>query len=221
MDELDWKYYSYENGKLDFIDSYEMGTNHGLFLEFHPNGHVFRTIREEAGERQGNSDCFAPDSTWMYSNQYCDDEFYSVSYRDKLGRLHTNERIDDSKKEVVCYYKDGKVSARLPFSKCIYNGKHAIYYPNGQPLREITYVDDYREGITKYYFENGTIKETCDWFNGDRNGRYISYFANGKKKIEGNYLANKKSGKWLTYNETGKTVETLYYANNELYEIKL
>jgi uncharacterized protein len=219
MNELEGKYSEFENGKPVFVDSFEMGINHGLYQEFYPNGHVLRTITEEAGERQGNSDCFAPDSTWMYSIQYRDDEFYSVSYRDIQGKLHSNEQIDDSKKEIVCYYKDGKVSARLPFAKCIFNGKHSIYYPNGKLLREISYVNDYREGLSKYFYENGAMKESCEWLNGSKSGHYTSYFANGQKETEGNYLANKKLGKWLVYNESGKLVETLNYANDELYEI--
>ena len=219
MNELDGKWNEYENGKLIFSDSFEMGANQGLYREFHPNGHVFRTLMEETGDRQGNSDCFAPDSTWMYSFQYRDDEFCSVSYRDNQGKLHTNERIDDAKNELVCYYPDGKISARLPFSKGIFNGKHATYYPSGKLLREISYVNDYREGLSKYYYENGSIEESCEWLNGNKSGHYTLYFANGQKKMEGNYRANKKTGKWFVYSETGKLLETLYYANDELYEI--
>jgi antitoxin component YwqK of YwqJK toxin-antitoxin module/Tfp pilus assembly protein PilF len=220
MNELDGKWRNYENGKLVSTDSFEMGLNHGLYQEFHPNGHVFRTLREEAGERQGNSDCFAPDSTWMYSIQYRDDEICSVSFIDNQGKLHTNERIDDKTKEIVCYYKNGKVSARIPFAKGIFNGKHAIYYSNGQLLRELSYVNDYREGLSNYYYENGKLKESCEWLNGSKSGHYNSFFSTGQKELEGNYLANKKLGKWLVYNETGKIVETLYYENDELYDIK-
>lgn len=220
MNDLDGKTYGYENGKLSSIDTYEMGINQGLYQEFYPNGHVLRTCNYEAGERQGNSDCFAPDSTWMYGIQYRDDQICSVSYLDIQGKLHNAERVTQANKEVVCYYKGGKVCARIPFSKGIYNGKHVIYYPNGQLLREVNFANDYREGVSKYCYENGQIKEFSNWQNGYKTGHYTSFFPNGKKQTEGEYLADKKLGKWSEYNETGKLVETLYYADDVLYEIK-
>jgi antitoxin component YwqK of YwqJK toxin-antitoxin module len=220
MNEMDGKWTEHKNGKLMTIDSYEMGANQGLFQEYHPNGHLFRTFMEEGGERQGNSDCFATDSTWMYGIQYLNDVAYAVSYLDNLGKLHTNERIDDSKKEIVCYFKDGKVSARLPFAKGIFDGKHSIYYTNGKLEREINYVNDYREGQSKYYYENGILKELYNWKNETMTGPFNSFFPTGQKEMEGNYISNKKTGKWIVYNQTGKVIETLFYSNDELYDIK-
>ena len=220
MNEMDGKWTEYKNGKLLTIDSYEMGANQGLFQEYHPNGHLFRAFMEEGGERQGNSDCYATDSTWMYGVQYLNDVAYGVSYLDNQGKLHANERIDDSKKEIVCYSKDGKVSARLPFAKGIFEGKHSIYYSNGKLQREINYVNDYREGQSKYYYENGILKELYNWKNGTMTGPFNSYFPTGQKEMEGNYISNKKTGKWLVYNQSGKVIETLFYSNDELYDIK-
>ena len=219
IDELDGKLYGYENGKIDFIDTYEMGSDDGLYQEFYPNGHVMRTFNEEAGKRQGLSEYYAPDSTWMYSVVYRDNEICTVSYFDNLGKLHSDERIDTTSKGIVCYYKNGKVAARIPIENGIFNGKYAIYYPNGQLLREINYVNDYREGLTKHCYENGSIHELTNWQNGSKDGNYALYFSNGKKAIEGKYHAGKKYGKWLFFNETGKLIETLSYADDEVYEI--
>lgn len=218
MNELNGKWTEYENGELKSTDLYEMGTNQGLYCEFHPNGRIFRVITKEADERQGNTDFFAPDSTWMYSFQYRDDEICSVSYRDRQGKLHANERISEATTEIVSYFENGKISARLPFKKGIFNGKNIIFYSNGKPLRELNYVDDYLEGTSKYYYENGILKESCNWHNGGKTGPYILYYPDGGKELEGNYLSGMRTGKWLVYNEAGKIVETLYYANDEIYE---
>ena len=219
MNELDGQIYSYENGKILGIDPFQLGVNQGVYKEYHPNGHIFRTITEEDGVRQGNAYFFAPDSSRMYSLQYIDDVAYSVSYRDKQGKLHSGEPIGNGIKEVVCYYENGKVSARLAFAKGVFHGKHIIYYPNGQILRELNYVNDIREGLSKYYFENGVTKESTQWRNGSRDGPSVLYYANGKKALEGANIANKKEGKWLVYNESGKIIETLYYSDDDLYEI--
>lgn len=217
--ELDGKLVGYENGKLDFTDTYEMGSNEGLYQECYLDGHVMRTLNEEAGKYQGLSEYYAPDSTWMFSLVYRDDEMCTVSYFDNLGKLHSGERIDSTTKGIVCYYKNGKVAARIPIENGIFNGKHVLYYPSGQLLREISYVNDYREGPTKYCFENGSVQELSNWKNGSKEGNYTLYFSNGKKAMEGTYLAGKKHGKWLYYNETGKLIETLSYADDEVYEI--
>lgn len=219
INELDGEYLGYENGRISVADCYEMGNTYGLYKEFHPNGKLFRQIQEEAGNRQGYSDCFAPDSTWMYGTQYRDDELCFITYLDNQGKLHKNESVSKSTREIMCYYKNGNVAARLPLSNCIFNGKNTIYYPNGQPLREIDYVNDYREGQSKYYYETGKIKEICTWLNGARQGHYTSFYANGQTEMDGEYLSNKKHGKWLVYNEMGKLNKTLYYEDDELYEI--
>ncbi len=220
MDNLQGDWLEYESGKLIFSSPFQMNENNGLYREFHPNGHLFRSFYNEDGLREGNSDCFAPDSTWMFSLGYRDDEICSVSYIDKQGKLHSNEQVDKSTATITCYFKDGKVAALLPFNGGIFNGKYSIFYSNGKLLRELNFVNDYREGTATYYYENGDMKESCDWKNGDKDGHYISYYPNGTRKMEGNYLANKKQGEWLVYDEGGNQKETLFYANDELYEIK-
>jgi antitoxin component YwqK of YwqJK toxin-antitoxin module len=155
----------------------------------------------------------------MYSVQYRDDEICAISYFDKTGKLHSNEKVDSTTKEIICYYKSGKIAARIPFHNGIYNGKYATYYPSGQLINETSYVNDYREGLAKSCFESGSVKELMNWHNGSRHGNYALYFANGKKAIEGGYHAGKRYGKWLFYNESGKIVETLSYFDDEIYEI--
>lgn len=219
INKLDGKYYGYDNGKLGFLDHYDMGIDNGLYLEFYPNGHRKRSYETTAGLRQGSTEYTAPDSTWMYSVQYRDDEICAVTYLDKSGNLHSNERVDSSTKEIVCYYKSGKVAACIPMDNGLFKGKYSTYYPNGQLMAETSYVDDYRQGLARQCFENGSVRELCNWNNGSRHGNYTLYFSNGKKAMEGEYREGKKHGKWLCYNETGKLVETLSYADDEVYEI--
>ncbi len=219
LNALDGYFTRNERNGSSVIRTYRIDDNEGYYTELHPNGKVFRRIAVKSGERQGRGDCYAPDSTLMYSVQYRDDRMFSLSYIDAQGKMHTNELIDNSTKEIVCYFKNGKISARLPFSNCIFNGKHTIFYSNGQPLQEVSYLNDYRHGQSKYYYESGKIKEVCDWLNGIQNGRYVSYYANGQKEMEGSYIVGKRQGKWITYNEDGKPSETLNFNNDELYEV--
>ena len=219
MNDLDGKIKKYEDGKLVYTDSYMMDTNHGLYKEYHSNGHLFRTITDVDDNKQGTSDYFTPDSIWIFSFHYTNDAHSAVSYRDKQGKMHNNEPLKLSTQTITCYFPNGKIAAQIPFSKGIYNGKYSIYYTNENPMFELNYTNDYREGLSKYYYENGSVKEISEWHNGKKTGNYTNYYENGKKKSEGNYLANQKVGKWMEYDESGKLKETLYYSNDELYEI--
>lgn len=218
MNEPDGNRTIYENGAIGSTDSCEIGTDQGFYREYHPNGRIFRMIMTENGERQGKADFFAPDSTWMYSFLYRDDEICSVSYRDKLGNLHADERISMATSEIVTYFENGKISARLPFSKGIYSGKYITYYSNGQALRELNYLNDYLEGVSRYYYENGILKASESWRNGSKTGPYQSFYPNGSKESEGQYLSGLKTGKWLFYDKAGKITQTLHYANDEIYQ---
>lgn len=219
MNEQDGNSFRYKNGKITSSDSWEMGTNHGLYKEFHSNGKLYRVIRKEENDRQGKSDYFAPDSSWIFSFHFIDDKIGSVSHFDKTGTLQ-NEQITDTQKEITCYYKTGKFSARIQLEKGNFNGKFTLWYSNGKIFKESTYKNDYLEGPIIYYYENGSLKESTNYNNDERNGLYNSYFENGKVEIQGNYMAGKKQGKWLVFDKSGKLTETLYYANDELYEIQ-
>jgi len=76
------------------------------------------------------------------------------------------------------------------------------------------------EGSYKSYFENGKPKEVINYNNDERNGLYEAYFENGNKRKTGQFLAGFAQGEWLIYDQTGKLVNTLYYDNDEIYDIK-
>lgn len=219
MNELNGNSFRYKNGKLSSSDSWEMGTNQGFYKEYHSNGKLFRIIREEENEREGKSDYFAPDSTWIFSFHFADDKIGSVLHLDKSGNLQ-DEPITDNLKEITCYYKSGKISARIQLDRCSFNGKYTFWYPNGKIYKESNFKNDILEGPITYYYENGSPKEITNFKNDEREGLYSSYFENGKLDTQGNYMAGKRQGKWLVYDKSGKLTETLYYANDELYDIQ-
>ena len=64
------------------------------------------------------------------------------------------------------------------------------------------------------------LKEASEYKNDSRNGHFTSYYETGVKEMEGEYLADKKTGKWSVYDKTGKLTETLFYENDEIYEIR-
>ncbi|WP_243348927.1 tetratricopeptide repeat protein [Parabacteroides sp. FAFU027] len=220
MNEPEGVHYSFENGKPDFKTIYENGKEQGLYQEFYPNGKVFRQINFEDGERQGNTDYFAPDSTWMFSLHYFKQNLTGISYRDNKNNLLKEQPISQFNSDLLCYYPNGKLSAKVPLKKGIFDGVNVNYYPNGNVMRERTFVNDALNGTNKYYYASGKLKETSEYRNDNRNGHYVSYFENGQKEMEGEYLADKKSGKWLVYDKTGKLTETLFYENDEIYDIR-
>jgi len=213
-------HYSYENGKPDFKSIYENGKEQGLYQEFYPNGKVFRQINFVDNDRQGSADYFAPDSTWMFSLHYYENNLTAVSYRDSRNNLLKEQPIAQFNSELVCYYPNGKVSTRIPLKKGYFDGVNTNYYPNGAIMRERIFINDALTGTYKYYYANGKLKEASEYKNDSRNGHFTSYHETGVKEMEGEYLADKKTGKWSVYDKTGKQTETLFYENDEIYEIR-
>ncbi len=220
MNELDGLSKSFVNGKITHRDFYENGKDQGEYLEYHPNGRVLRSINFIDDEKQGISNYYSPDSTWMFGLHFADNSLQSISYIDNQNRLISQKPVELSTQEIVCFYPNGKISARIPLKKGIYDGKNITYFPNGNIMRERIFVNDYLEGTDMHYYENGKLQECIEFRNGERNGNYISYFENGLKEMEGKYTADKKMGKWSVYDKVGKLIETLYYENDELYDIQ-
>lgn len=51
-------------------------------------------------------------------------------------------------------------------------------------------------------------------------GSYYEYHTNGRISVSGNYFDNKKEGNWRIYNDTGKTMSSINYINDSIFEVE-
>ena len=87
-------------------------------------------------------------------------------------------------------------------------------------MSDAVYKDDDNEGPYAWYYPNGQLCVQIHYHHDTRQGKYEAYFENGNKKKEGQYISGDPEGEWYIYDKTGKLAETLYYANDELYDIR-
>lgn len=211
---------SYRDGKLYYTDTLESGLSQGVFTEYYPSGKPTRTITSNADKKHGNYDIFAPDGQLMYRLVFCEDVLFAYTYKDAAGKMLPLKPITLTMNAIQCYYPSGKMSCEIPLANGCYHGILKTFYPDGKPMAEKGFKNDELEGSVRTYYANGTLKEVQNYYNDENQGPYEYYHENGKLRLSGQHLAGKKDGEWKEYDQTGKLVNTLYYCNDEIYDIK-
>jgi uncharacterized protein len=220
MGKMDGPLKVYENGKLWYTDPYDYGESQGTYNRYYSNGRLASKTMYVDDRKHGNADFYEPDSSFMNRLVYLENFLVAYTYKDAKGNFLPLKPVTTETNEIVSYYPNGKISARTPLKNGLNNGKSISYYPSGKIMRESNFVKGDFEGAFKFYYENGVLKELINFHNDERNGQYELYFENGKKQKEGQFIAGQAQGEWHVYNETGKLVNTLYYDNDEIYDIK-
>lgn len=210
----------YEEGKFSYSDFYEDDVLQDKYNEYYSNGKLKRSITYANDQKHGTADYFAPDSSLMYRFIFQEDVLKAFTYKDAKGNFLPEKPVDLNTTEIISYYSNGKISARMAMKNGVMDGVTKTFYPNGKTMAEKLFVKGNFEGVYKEFHENGNLKELINYHNDERDGKYELYFENGKKQIDGQNIANQDEGEWHIYNEAGKLVNTIYYYNDEIYDIR-
>ncbi len=220
MDKVSGLMKGYREGKLWYTDSYESDKSEGYYYDYHVNGAIASKVPFTNDQRHGIAEYYAPDSSLMYRFTYFENVLKSFSYKNATGKFVPEKPVTLETSQVICYYPNGKVSARISMKEGVYHGPFITYYPNGKIIQEKNFVKGDLEGPCKYYYANGKLKEFINYHNDERQGVYERYYENGQKHESGQYIAGQSMGEWKIYNQAGKQVNTVYYSNNEIYDFK-
>ena len=210
----------YHAGKLSYKDPYEYGKSNGYYHDYHTNGKTASITMYINDQKHGNSDFYAPDSSFMYRFIYYENFLKAYTYKNASGAFVPEKQVTPATTEVVCYYPNGKISARIALKNGLLHGESLTYFPDGKTMYRKMFKNGDFEGPFKSYYANGKPKEVINFHNDERNGPYALYYENGQKRKTGQYIAGQAYGEWLIYDEAGKLVNTIYYDNDEIYDIK-
>jgi uncharacterized protein len=210
----------YNDNNLVFETHYEMNKLEGKTTSYFYNGQKAREAMYIDDKRNGNSDYFSPEGTFMYRIIFVDNIIKAYSYPDKTGNMIPEVPITDATTEIKTYYQNGNVSAIIPLYRGLYNGKFISYYSSGSKLREATFKLDEIDGYEKDFYPNNRLRELINYSSGDRNGLYELYYENGKKQKTGNYFMDNEEGEWKVFNNDGSVKETITYRNGVTHDIK-
>lgn len=220
MDKINGLLKGYRDGKLWYINPYEFNNSEGYYYDYHDNGALASKVPFTNDQRHGAAEYYAPDSSIMYRFTYFENMLKSYSYKNAAGGYLPDRPVTLQTNEILCYYPNGKISARISLKDGLYHGPFITYYPNGKIMQEKKFVKGDLEGVYKYYFANGKLKELITYHNDEREGAYQRFFENGQMREKGWFLAGQAVGEWQIYNQAGKQVNTLLYNNNEIYDVK-
>lgn len=210
----------YVVNKPYYIAYYEQDKLQGKTTTYYYTGQKAREAMYVDGERNGISDYFSPEGSFMYRIRYVANIIKAYSCLDKSGNMIPEIAITDTTSKIITYYPNGKVSAIIPLYRGLYHGRFISYYPSGTLLREATYISDNNEGYDKSYYPNNKLREILNYKSDNLNGLYELYYENGKMQKSGNYFMNSEDGEWIIYSPEGNRKETFTYRNGVLYDIK-
>jgi antitoxin component YwqK of YwqJK toxin-antitoxin module len=219
LGELDGEYRLYNEGLPDYQMFFENGQNNGKNTGYHHNGKIAREISMEDDERNGFSDYYAPDGTFMYRVRYLNNMIQGISWKNNSGAFVPEIPVNQKMNQVVAYYPNGRVSAKISLKSGLYHGKFVSNYPDGKPLRESEYLFDENVGVTREYYPDGKLLQVATYRNDELNGPYTAYFPNGRVKLSGSYTSNTEHGEWHAFDESGRETETLFYHYGDLYDM--
>lgn len=87
------------------------------------------------------------------------------------------------------------------------------YYNEGKLVKEVTFVNDVRNGICRNYYDDGRLKRTIWYENGLREDTATWYYREGKVYRATPYKNDKIHGTQTKYYKTGHVQATIPYKN--------
>ncbi len=219
LGKLNGDFRTWTNGLLDYQAWYENNLNQGKIYSYHYNGKLARELDLVDDDRHGYSDYYSPDGNFMYRIRYAHGSVKGYTYKSQDGEFVPEIAVDKETSQLIAYYPNGKVSAKISLKNGLYHGRLTTYYNTGKVLLESDFLHDDNHGIHKAYFPDGKLREEHHYQYDELNGPYALYNAGGSMLLKGNYLDHAKHGEWLVYDGNGEVTEKLYYDHGELFEI--
>ena len=141
--------------------------------------------------------------------------------------------------EMLRYYENGALRARMIFNEDGSRSYAYLYYPNRKPAAEGVFVDQRKDSIWTYYSEfdgsvrireaysngqlhgislsyypSGEVSEEVEWKQDVKDGAWTQYYKNGVKRLSGNYGKGKLQGPYEVYYSNGSIEISGNYLNN-------
>jgi len=161
------------------------------------------------------------------------DELYNKEYESLDFKIKISDISLDTFGRFTIYYDDSTIKAEGKIRDENINGLIRSYYPSGNIMSAVNYIDGAVDGIAIFYhdnmentqksevqfdmdqivdlykefYKNGSRKALLYYENGKVNGDAEFYYKSGVLKMEGQYKRGLRKGKWKHYSETGQLLD--------------
>ncbi len=168
---------------------------------------------DENGLRNGKYEEWYDNGNLKIECMFKDNEIidYLKKYNEN-GLLDSSSNFYDGVEKIINYYPNEKPLSISYNIEGIRQGKHLIYYENGNLLKEANYKDGKLDGIVKEYYENGNIHRNKSYINNNPTGHNIEYDLNGNITSLDFFINNQKI-------KCDLTLSDIQYKNNHIFEV--
>lgn len=119
-------------------------------------------------------------------------------------------------KALLTFYGDTgslmSVNLKLPSGRSL----EKLYFGNGQPAQEETFLNEKKDGPSFYYHTNGAKASSFFYKNGQPDGVFEKYFESGRLKAKGFYKDGLLQGPLTAYYENGNLKFNDVYIDGKL-----
>ena len=196
------------------------GERHGPWRKFFKNTNMVRysgTFEhgKEVGEflfyslKSGKS-VLTSSKVFNSDNNLAQVKFFASNGRDisegqMNGKLHVGPWI--------YYHKNSKVIMTQEFynNEGKLNGMRTTYYKNSKIAAEVSFVNGFKQGISKSFSQSGILINKINYEAGEMDGIAEFYDKEGQLIKKGTYLNGLKHGSWFEYENQQLVNELLYY----------
>ncbi len=106
--------------------------------------------------------------------------------------------------EMIRYYENGAVRARMNFDDSGIRCYTRMLYPNGKQAAEGWHLNQKKDSVWTYYSPvDGSIRIKESYNKGELHGKVRNYYPSGRVSEEIEWLNNQKHGNWKQYYENG------------------
>ena len=215
----EWKFYSYESGKLRTIGTYLNGKSIGEHKSFYEDGTlegkvVYKNEGEDATHISYYKNGKIKEKREVKNGEYAG-EMTAYYENGQLKSKHFYDLNGKSTGESKSYFENGKLSSISNYKNGNHEGEEKQYSDSGQLLEIGNYKNGNKIGVWKYYHENGQLKRVGDKSKFNKIGEWKYYHENGQLRRGGTYNEHeRKIGEWVAYYKNGKLLEKTNYNDN-------
>lgn len=113
------------------------------------------------------------------------------------------------------YFDTGEIKTITNYKGINANGKHRVYYKNGNKEVEGYYKNNIVFGKWIFYYENGNVKSVENNAAGLVEGLALLFYEDGKRKVEINYTEGRRDGLFTKYYKNGNISHLENYKNGK------
>jgi antitoxin component YwqK of YwqJK toxin-antitoxin module len=132
-------------------------------------------------------------------------EIDCLTLEDKDGVMYQNGKPFKG----ICFIRDnqGNPVSKTTYDRGLPNGEQINWYPNGNIMEVVNYVDFYRDGYAKFYYENGFIKKEGNYIHCVEDGKWIYYYPDGTIEHIEFWKDGQEAGTWQYFDEKGMFIK--------------